>query len=178
MQFTRRTFGKSAIALAAAPWGALAITGCTPSQIENELNTVLQEAVNLIAVVEPTAFYLADLKSAVAALKQAEAAWQGGSPVQVLVSVLNTLLDVMAVIPEAAPYIQLAQILVAGIVALLGLIPAPLPSIKGKVPNMTVAVLKSNPLIGKKTVKSVADSKAQWHAAVLANPALAVADLK
>ena len=169
MQFTRRQFGLGTLALAAVPpFAGISLTGCTPDQIKNELNTVLQEAINLIALVPGAAPYLADLKAAVAALKSAEAAWQAGSPVQVLISVLDTLLDVMAAIPESAPFIQLAQILVAGIVSLLGLIP-----VKGS----PAVQARYNPLIGKKTVKSVADSKAQWAAVIAANPTFAVAAL-
>ena len=171
MEISRRQFGRGALALATvSPF--MGLTGCpATATIETDLNVLIDEAVNILAVIEPTASYLADLKAAVTALKAAEASWLGGSPAQVLRTALTTLLNVMAAIPEGVPYLGLAQLIVAGVVLVLNLLPKP----AGALPAAMTAVF--NPLVGKKVVTGAADSKAQWNAIVAANPALAVAKL-
>jgi len=172
MEISRRQFGKGALALAGTAPVAAMLTGCptpTPSQLINELNVVLQEATNLIAVIAPNAPWFQTYKDAVAALKRAEETWQAGGAVSILISALNTVVAVTAVIPETEQYAPLIQVLVAGIVAVLGLLPAP--------QGVKAQAMHSSPYKGAKTVKSVADSKSQWNAICAANPALGVARL-
>ena len=68
----RRQFGKSlagASALVAVGPVLLPLTGCPAGQVENEINTILQEAVGIIAVADPGVSWLADFSKATALLK-------------------------------------------------------------------------------------------------------------
>ena len=172
----RRQFGMTlagAGALAAASPAMLTLTGCplTPNQVENEINTILQEAAGIIAVADPGVSWLADFTKAANLLKVDEQAWIKGGAVQDVINVLNDLQGVCALISPLVPYANLIAILVAGVDAVLALL---LP-ITGTV---TARVVKPNPFRGMAHVRSAADSKKQWAAIIKANPALAAAALK
>ena len=49
-----------AVTVPIATFTAVTTTGCTPTQVENEINTVLQEAAGIIAVADPGATWLDD----------------------------------------------------------------------------------------------------------------------
>jgi hypothetical protein len=150
------------------------LTGCplTPTQIENEVNTILQEAAGIIAVADPGVSWLADFTKAANLLKVDEAAWIKGGAVQDVINVLNDLEQVAALISPLVPYASLIGILVAGIDAVLSLL-LPTPAVTANV--MTAHA--PNPWKGRATVTSAKDSKDQWAAAVKTNPALAAAKL-
>jgi len=152
----------------------VSMSGCTPSQVENEINTILQEATGIIAVADPSASWLADFSKATALLKVDEANWIKGGAVQDVINVLVDLQGVTALIGPLVPYAQLISVLVAGIVAVLAaLLPPPTNATTIQAHTATQA----NPWKGQATVTSAADSKAQWNKIVAANPALAGAKI-
>jgi hypothetical protein len=151
---------------------SVSMTGCTPAQAENEINTILQEAASIIAVADPGATWLSSLAKATALLKVDEAAWVKGGAVQDVINVLNDLEGVTALISPLVPYANLIDVLVAGIDAVLALL---LPS-STSVKAFAVAA-QPNPFKGRAVVKSAKDSKTQWNKIVAANPALAAARL-
>lgn len=134
MKLSRRDFGRGAAVLVgggALGGAALLEEGCTGSQIVNEINVILQQAAAVLAVVEPTAPWVAEFKNAVAALMTAEQQWQTGGTVQIVIDALNAIVAVTAVIPITAPYSPLIDILVAGIeTVILALAPSPVPAAK------------------------------------------------
>jgi hypothetical protein len=148
------------------------MTACTPAQVQNEINTILQEATGIIAVADPGATWLADFSKAAALLKVDEANWIKGGAVQDVINVLNDLQGVCALISPLVPYANLIGVLVAGINAVLALL---LPVPAGGVTANLATPKPPNPFRGMAVVKSAADSKAQWNAIVAANPALAAA---
>lgn len=150
-------------------------TGCTPTQVVAEVNVVIDQATNIIAVADPGASWLPQLRQAVASLKAAEATWQGGGVVNVVISALNTVEAIVAVIPQTAAYAPLVAVLVAGIEAILIAFEPQQPAAAKKASRAMVA--NSNPYIGRAKVASVKDSKKQWNAIVDANPQLALARL-
>jgi hypothetical protein len=152
------------------------LTGCTPAQVENEVNTILQEATSIIAVADPGVTWLAAFSKATALLKVDEANWIAGGAVQDMINVLVDLQGVTALISPLVPYAALIGVLVAGIVAVLSLLlpsPPPPPPAALTMP----AAQGQNPFKGMTTVKNRADSLRQWRAIVAANPALAAAKL-
>ena len=114
MQMNRRAFLVTGAALAIVPT-SLALEGCTVD-LKALLNTVLDSAVAVLKVAGTT---VPGLQEAIAALQAAEASWTSGSPGAVVIDALNTLSDILAVIPTTAVYAPLVAILVAGIEAVL-----------------------------------------------------------
>jgi hypothetical protein len=100
------------------------MTGCNSSQVINEINVVLTETATVLSVADPNAAWVPELQKAVAALKTAEASWQSGSTVQLVIDALNTIEAITAVIPQTAAYSPLIDVLVAGIEAILAALPA------------------------------------------------------
>ena len=152
------------------------VTGCTSSQIESAVNSVISGTESILKVVEPNAPYTAQLQSALNALVAAEASWKGGSPVSVIESALATVEAVTAVIPLTASYSPLIDVLVATIDAALSLIP---PSAA-----VSARVVAANPHIGRVTLAKPhlfqsrkAAIEEQWNAIVDANPSLAAAKI-
>jgi len=177
MTMNRRQFGKSlagASALVAAGPSLISLQGCTPGQAENEINTILQEAVGIIAVADPGVTWLAAFSKASALLKTDEENWIKGGAVQDVINVLTDLQGVCALISPLVPYAQLIAVLVAGINAVLALLlpnpPAPVA--------MAQMARNPNPWIGLAHVRSAKDSKEQWNNICKANPALAQAVLR
>ena len=153
---------------------AITMTACTPSQVENEINTILQEAVGIIAVADPGATWLADFSKATALLKVDEANWIKGGAVQDVINVLVDLQGVTALISPLVPYASLISVLVAGIVAVLA---ALLPPATNATTLQAHTATAPNPWKGQAHVTSAKDSKAQWNAIVAANPTLAAAKI-
>ena len=154
------------------------MTGYTPAQVQNEINTILQEATGIIAVADPGVTWLTAFSQATALLKVDEANWIKGGAVQDVINVLNDLESVTALISPLVPYASLIGVLVAGIDAALALLlPAPATTTSAAAPAAMSAhaAAPRNPFKGQAAVKSAADSKSQWNAIVKANPALAKA---
>jgi hypothetical protein len=114
------------------------VTGCSGSQVTNEINVVLTEAVTILSVADPNAAWVPQLQQAVAALKIAEANWTAGGTVQIVIDCLNTIEAITAVIPFTAVYSPLIAVLVAGIEAILAALPA-----------STTSKLSQNPYYGR-----------------------------
>lgn len=148
-------------------------TGCTPTQVVAEVNVVIDQATNIIAVADPGASWLPELRQAVASLKAAEASWQGGGVINVVISSLNTVEAIVAVIPQTAAYAPLVAVLVAGIEAILVAFEPQPAAVRAN----RAMVTNSNPYVGRVKVSSVKDSRKQWNAIVDANPQLALARL-
>ena len=128
----RRDFLKNSVTAAAivavAP-SSLLVEGCNKVNVKALLNTVLASAEAIIQVAQPNAPWIQPLESAILALQQAEQQWSAGGTVQVVISALNTIQAVLAVIPVTAAYSPLIAVLVAGIEAVLtALVPAPAPT--------------------------------------------------
>jgi hypothetical protein len=159
-------------------------TGCSESQVVGEINTVLTQATNVLAVVDPSnTALIADLQNGIAALKAAEASWQSGSGVQIVINALNTIEDITAVIPLTAEFSPLIDVLVAGIeVALNALWPSSTltAAVTGTSPAIAMkahTLQHVNPHKGRVTLShpSAKAFKAQWNAVAKANPRLAAA---
>ena len=166
--------GAGSFALVAAGPALLSLTGCPATTVENEINTVLQEAIGIIAIADPGLSWLAAFSKATALLKMDEANWIKGGAVQDVINVLTDLQGVCALISPLVPYAQLVAVLVAGTNALLALLlPAPPAPVA-----MAMARRNPNPWIGLAHVRSAKDSREQWNAICKANPALAGAELR
>lgn len=181
---TRTLAGLAAIALlciAVMPV-TIPLAGCTPAQAENEVNTIILQLTNIMAVAEPGAAWVKDAANALALLKTAEANWIKGGAVQDVINALNTAELVMAAIPVLAPYSPLADVLVAGIDAVLALLlpgPAGAPTAvqqqAAEAARLPVGTVSPNPHKWRAVVTSAKDSKAQWNFLVAADPRLAAA---
>lgn len=140
-------------------------TGCTPSQVINEVNTVLTEATNVLVVAEPGAPWVPQLQAAVVALKTAEATWQSGGTAQIVIDALNTVEAITAVIPMTAVYSPLIDVLVAGIEAVIVALEPTVPPAQLKVRITRTA----NPHVGRVTIPHQAfhsrstDFKVMWN---------------
>jgi hypothetical protein len=148
------------------------VEGCTPAQVENEINTVLQEATGIIFVADGDETWLAAFSKATALLKVDEANWIKGGAVQDVINVLNDLQGVTALISPLVPYASLISILVAGIDAVLALL-LPTPSAAAPAALNAHAAPVENPWKGRAHVVSAKDSKAQWNAAAVGSLAIA-----
>jgi hypothetical protein len=150
----------------------VSMTGCTPGQVENEINTIIQQAAGIIAVADPGAPWLADFTKAANLLKVDEAAWIKGGAVQDVINVLTDLEQVTALIPTTVPYASLVGILFAGAAQVLALL---LPTPSAASPAVTASA--PNPWRGLATVKSAKDSRSQWNLIVSQRPGLAAAKI-
>jgi hypothetical protein len=157
-----------------SPVQSVGMIACTPSQTENEINVIIQEATAIIAVAAPGDLP-ANYQTYLSLLKTDEAAWVKGGAVQDVINVLNDLEGVAALISPLVPYASLIAILVAGIDAVLALL---LPTTTAAPAAMsTHATAAPNPWKGRATVTSAQDSKTQWNLIVKQNPALAKAKI-
>lgn len=159
------------LTLAAAP-----TVGCSTASTVTEINTILTEATNVLSVADPTAAWVPQMKTAIAALETAEADWQAGGTVTNVDNALNTIVAITAVIPLTASYSPLIDVLVAGIEVILAALPA----------STTVSLVQAvpNPHIGRVVIKHhllhsrASEFKAAWNSAVKADPALAGKELR
>ena len=161
-----RGFALTSLLLVATLPVAVPTTGCTSSQVINEINVVLNEATQVLAVADPSAPWLASYKAAVTALQTAEVSWQAGGTVQIVISALNTIASITAVIPVTAVYSQLIDVLVAAIDAVLVLL----------VPSGTAALSAAyNPHVGRYQLQNhwyhtpAGNLKANWNSVAKAN---------
>ncbi len=173
----RRLFLKAAAVTGAAAT-LPAIEGCGTSEAENAINTVLKEAAAVLAVAVPGAPWLAQLQQAIAALMMAEQQWSNGGPVQIVDDALNAIVAITAVIPPTATYSPLIDVLVAGIEAVLALLPAPVNSVATKlsVEQMQKITPAVNAHLGRYRLKSywnhptpAGKLKANWNEVAKAN---------
>jgi hypothetical protein len=161
--------------------GILQTTGCTANQVENNVNAVLSAAQAVLKVAEPNAPWVPQLTAALTVLQQAEASWKGGSSITIVESALNTVAAVASVIPITSAYGPLIDILVAAIDMVLSTIQADNPTVKVKATapagqfNHHGRVQLKKPGAFQNQAGAI---KAQWNAAVKANPALAAAKLQ
>lgn len=141
------------------------LQGCSEASTVAEINTVLSQAIVIVAQADPSAPWVAQAKTAVTALETAETAWQTGGPVQAVDDALNTIEAVMAVVPVTAVYAPLVDVLVAGIEAILATLPA-----STKVGAVSKA---SNPHVGRVRIKHslfhsrVSEFKKAWNDAAV-----------
>jgi hypothetical protein len=179
--FNRREFFKRGVCSGAAAWVVspfitIEMVGCSASEIESAINTVLQSGESVLKVIDPSSAWFNTLADAIAALQQAESGWQSGGAITLVSDALNTIEAVLAVIPFFEPYAVLIEILVAGIEACLALIPSSAKSLKLRA--------TANPYRGITTLRkphflqSTAGAyREQWNNAASSNPALALARL-
>lgn len=175
----RRSFFK-----AAAVTGVVAtlptLEGCGLSQVENAINVVLKEAAAVLAVAEPGAPWLVPLQKAIADLMTAEQQWQNGGAVQIVDDALNTIVAITADIPLTAAYSPLIDVLVAGIEAVLALLPAPVSPVsvatKLTVEQERKITAGGNPHVGRYQLKNSWDHptpagkfRANWNEVAKAN---------
>lgn len=169
----RRSFLKSSVALGALAVVSFPTIGCS-SNATAVLNTVLNSAQAVLAVAEPNAPWAGDFKNAISALENAETQWKAGGAVTVVISALNTLAAVAAVIPFTATYSPLIDILVAGIDAVIvAIAPTAAPTVSHNARIGRIVLKKPHALQSE-----IGAYKAQWNAIVSANPALSAAKLK
>ena len=118
----RRKFlaGLAGATAAAMAVGATTVTleGCT-FNVEAAINTVLSSALAILKVADPNATWTGTLANAIAALQQAETQWQSGGAATIVVDALDTIEEVLAVIPATAAFSPLIDILFAGIEAVM-----------------------------------------------------------
>jgi hypothetical protein len=170
--FLKKLTAGAAIALAS---GATVVTveGCA-FNITDAINTVLNSALAILKVADPSATWVGSLASAIAALQQAETSWQAGGTSTIVIDALNTIEAVLAVIPVTAPFSPLIDILVSGIEAVMaafGLtaVLTPAASLKRETivnsPHYNKAVL-NGPSFRHPTWQGA--YKAQWNAKAVA----------
>jgi len=137
-------------------------TGCTSTQVIKEINVALNEASAVLAVADPSAPWLNDLKNAIVNLQGAESTWQSGGKVAIVDDALNTLAAVTAAIPLTAVYSPLIDVLVASIEEVLAALPTSTAA-------RLSATLATNPHAGRYQIQKrwyrtpAGNLKANWN---------------
>lgn len=146
MQTSRRTFGKlvGSALLALASGISFSLTGCvlTAANAKSLINVLITSIQNILKVATG-APWAADLSNALSALQTAEQGWTAGGAVTLIDDALNTVTAVLAVIPFTALYSPLVDIVVAGIEAVLAVLPVAPATTKFRV------TLSANPHHGR-----------------------------
>ena len=153
-----RTFGLFVFVFLILPTSWL-MSGCTGDTIKGILNTVLASAKALLGLIAPNSSLYADFSAAIAKLEADEAQWTAGGVITLIEDGLTAVEDVLAVIPVTAIYSPLIAILVAGIEAVLALIPRPTPAASAAALTAMVQRVQTNPYIGQATL----DQPSFWH---------------
>lgn len=168
MNMTRRGFGKltGAGMLALAFGASIFASGCalTPANVKALVNILINSIENILKVAT-NAPWAANLAVALAALQSAEQNWSSGGPITLIDDALNTITDVLAVIPLTAVFSPLVDLIVSGIEAVLAVIP-----VTPAVTNMR-ASLSTNPHHGRMVLNKPSWKhetpqgayKAQWN---------------
>lgn len=157
-------------------------TGCSGQQVVNEINVVLQQAAAVLAVAEPNAPWVPQLKNAIGALLTAEQTWQTGGKAQIVIDALNTIVAITAVIPVTAVYSPLIDVLVAGIEAVIVAMNPLVVNPPG--PTPVAATAARNPHVGAYTIhrhwyhSPSTDFRDAWNSVATHSPELAGAVLK
>jgi hypothetical protein len=157
----------------------LAVEGCNSSTLKSYLNTVLDSAEKILALSSSGDSWYQTLVNAISALKSTEASWDGSTAVASVVSALDTLEAILAVIPVTFTYSALIDLLVSAIEMILTTFVK-----TSATPVKMMALAQANPHRGRVPLKSahflqskVGAYRAQWNDIVLSNPALAKAQL-
>ena len=153
-------------------------TGCSPSQVENQINVLSQQITGLLAVAEPGKAWVVDLQKELPLLAQTEASWKAGGSVQDVINVLNEIELIVAVVPSTAVYSPLIDLIVTGADMVLAKF---LPTITPATPvtsSAKMGAMMVNVHRGRVQIRSASDSRSKWAAVVKGNPALAGAALK
>ena len=138
--FDRRSFNKllGFGTLALALGGSLITAGCvlTPANVKSLINVLITSIENILKVAT-NAPWEAQLSAALVALQTAEMNWTSGGAVAIIDDALNTVTDVLAMIPLTALYSPLVDIVVAGIEAVLAVLPVgvALPKLRAAISN-------------------------------------------
>jgi len=125
---TRREFGRNVLIVGGAALvlpEMLLSEGCTVNA-ESLLNTVIDSIMAILKVAEPTASWFPTLSAALAALQAAANNWKKGGAATIVIEALDTVENVLAVIPVTAVYSPLVAVLVVGITAVLNALPVSL----------------------------------------------------
>ncbi len=154
----RRNFMKSASLGGAASIlvpSLLAVEGCDSSTLKSYLNVILKSAESILALSSSTDSWYTTLTNAITALENTESDWNGSTAVSAVVSALDTVEAVLAVIPITSAYSALIDLLVTAIDTILttfvstSSIPAKVQSLaqanphRGRVPLKKAHVLQS-----------------------------------
>jgi hypothetical protein len=159
-----KTSGIGGAALVAAP-ALLSMEGCTASTLKSYLNTVLESAKKILALGSSTDSWYTTLSDAITALEGTEASWNGSTAVDVIVSALDTLEAVLAVIPVTSAYSALIDLLVTVIETILttfvktSATPVKLKALAQANPHRGLVALKDPHFLQSK----VGAYKSQWN---------------
>ena len=115
-----KTSGIGGAALMAAP-ALLSMEGCTfsASTLKSYLNIVLESAKKILGLSSSTDSWYITLSDAITALENTESSWDGSTAVSAVVSALDTVEAVLAVIPVTSAYSTLIDLLVSAIELIL-----------------------------------------------------------
>jgi hypothetical protein len=106
--------GIGGVAVLASP-SLLAVEGCDLSTLKSYLNAVLESAEKILALSSSSDSWYTTLVDAITSLKATESNWDSSTAVDVVVSALDTLEAVLAVIPVTSSYSALIDLLVSAI---------------------------------------------------------------
>lgn len=157
----------------------LAVEGCDLATLKSYLNTVLTSAEKILAISSSGDSWYQTLVDAITALKNTEASWDGSTAVTAVVSALDTLEAVLAVIPVTSAYSTLIDLLVSAIELVLTTFVK-----TSATPVKMMALAQANPHRGRVPLKNphflqskVGAFKDQWNGIVASNPDLVKAKL-
>lgn len=156
--------GIGGVAVLASP-SLLGVEGCDASTLKSYLNAVLDSAEKILALSSSSDSWYTTLVDAITSLKATESNWDGSTAVDVVVSALDTLEAVLAVIPVTSGYSALIALLVSAIEMILTTF------VKTSVTTVKVKMLaQANPYRGVVPLKNphflqskVGAYKAQWN---------------
>jgi hypothetical protein len=116
--------------------GLVSMTGCTAGQAKSFADAFIASA-QAVVNADPNAVYVPDLNLAIAAMKTAEAGWDGSSINCALTSAANTAVQIIDSILPASPVALIATVAVAGFDALAA---ALFPCVKVAAPSTLAMV--------------------------------------
>lgn len=162
----RRTFLKSSgIASVIAVGPSSMLEGCSTDTLKSYLNVVLDSAEKILALTSSTDSWFVSLTNAIAALKATESSWNFSTAVSSIISALDTLEAVLAVVPVTENYTKLIDLLVSAIELILTTFVK-----TGKMSVMVKAVSQNNPHRGAVPLRNphflqskVGAYKSQWN---------------
>ncbi len=157
----------------------VSLEGCDAATLKSYLNTVLDSAEKILGLSSSTDSWYTELTNAIAALESTETNWNGNTAVAAIISALDTLEAVLAVIPITATFSPLIDLLVTVIETILTTFVS--TTQQTAVPKaIHLANLHRGRVLLKKPhflQSEVGAYKSQWNEIVNANPALAKAKL-
>lgn len=128
---------------------ALFTTGCGFSAV-GTINLVISAIQSILSYVGTSTPWASELEAALTALQQAEASWQSGSPIAIVIDALNTIEAITAVIPFTAIYSPLIDLIVSGIEAIINYF-TPTTLVNYTKPRVTRS---RNPRVGRVAIKA------------------------